>query len=264
MCEHPPMSQFITTSRWRRWALNTLGILGACALVFEIYTRYPSSVDVRPLNFPADTARVILLFHGTDGRDEPLLTEIAQRMAAESAAETGTVVLRYIWSPHSDNQFRASAHGSAIGRALGRELAGLARLSTMRLIGHSAGAYLMDPLCQAYKSATAKPARVEMTFIDPIGIVGGWDFGYGYRNHGRCANFAAAYINLDDIVPGTNAALQQAYNYDLTHARARRAFDGRGHIWPVKYFLDEIIVAGGEPDEYSHRELPRGTIRRID
>jgi hypothetical protein len=258
------MSQFITTSRWRRWALNALGIFGVCALAVEIYARFPSGADGLPLNFPANTAHVILLFHGTDGRDEPLLMEIARRMAADRATETDAVVLRYIWSPHSDNHLRASAHGSAFGQALGTELGSLSQLSTIRLIAHSAGAYILDPLCEAYRSAAAEPARVEMTFIDPIGIVGSWDYGYGYRNHGHCADFASAYINLDDIVPGTNAPLQHAYNYDLTHARARRAFDGRGHVWPVKYFLDEIIVAGGEPDEYSHRELPRGAVRRID
>lgn len=254
----------MASSKWRRRGLQAFGIVFACALALEIYARYPSNADIVPLDFPADTASVVLLFHGSGGRDEPLLIEITQRIAAGVANADGALVRRYVWSPYSDDRMRASVHAPVIGRALGHELAGLAELSSLRLISHSAGAYVLDPLCEAYKSAATNPARIEMTFIDPIGIVGSWDYWYGYRNHGHCADFASAYINLDDIVPGTNAPLHHAYNYDVTQARSRADFDDRGHVWPVRYFLNEVVNAGQAGNAGNHTDLPRGSVERVD
>jgi hypothetical protein len=242
-------------TRGRR-ALRWIGVLAIFALAFEVYNRFPSSAKVAPLGFTDETRAVVLLFHGTRGRNEPYLTELASEF--DRAAETGTTVLKYIWSPYSDNQFRARANGVFIGARLGEELAGLAHLEQIRLVAHSAGAYLLDPLCEAYKAAAANPAHIEMTFIDPIGIKGAWDYGYGYRNHGRCADFAAAYINTDDPVPGTNAPLKYAYNLDVTGADERKLFTQGGHIWPLKYYLDHLSPGDLQSGLKTHAEYPRG------
>jgi hypothetical protein len=246
------MAKLMRRGRILRW----IGLLAVCALAFEAYNRFPSSAEVAPLQLPADTRSVVLLFHGTRGRDEPNLTELTRQF--DTASETGTVVLKYVWSPYSDNQFRARENGTFIGARLGEELAGLTHLAHIRLIAHSAGAYLLDPLCEAYKAAAANPAHIEMTLIDPIGIKGAWDYGYGYRNHGRCADFAAAYINVDDPVPGTNAPLQNAYNIDVTAADGKESFTAGGHRWPLKYYLDHLSASDLRSGKRSHAEFPRG------
>ena len=240
----------------RKRILKWIGLLGLCALAFEAYTRYPANPEIELLNFAADTRSVVLLFHGTRGRDEPYLTEIGRRF--KTAAEPQTAVRKYIWSPYSDNQFRASSHALVIGAALGKELAELTNLENIRLVAHSAGAYILDPLCEAYKSSAASPAEIEMTLIDPIGIKGAWDFGYGYRNHGRCADFAAAYINTNDPTPGTNAPLQNAYNFDVTAADGHEEFPDGGHRWPLKYYLDRLTQSDLQFGVRSHTNFPRG------
>jgi len=250
----------MANASWRGRILKWIGIFAVCALLFEAYTRAPADPDVAPLNFAADTQNVVLLFHGTRGRDEPYLTEIGQRFAA--AADPQTAVLKFIWSPYSDNQFRARAHATVIGERIGTQLSSLPRLEHIRLIAHSAGAYILDPLCEAYKAAAKQPADIEMTLIDPIGIKGAWDFAYGYRNHGRCADFAAAYINTDDPTPGTNAPLQNAYNFDVTAADGHEQFSDGGHRWPLKYYLDRLTSADMQSGMRSHAEFPRGGSHR--
>jgi hypothetical protein len=242
--------------RRRGRALRWIGLLAVCLLVFEAYNRYPASAEVAPLQLEPDTRAVVLLFHGTRGRDEPYLTELTRQF--DAAADAGTMVLKYIWSPYSDNQFRARENATFIGARLGEELAGLKHLGHIRLIAHSAGAYVLDPLCETYKAAAENPAHIEMTMIDPIGIKGAWDYGYGYRNHGRCADFAAAYINVDDPVPGTNAPLQNAYNVDVTAADENETFTAGGHRWPLKYYLDQLSAADLKPGIRSHADFPRG------
>jgi hypothetical protein len=242
---------------WRRKRiLKWAGMLGLAALAFEAYTRYPAEPQVIDLDFSADTRTVVLLFHGTRGRDEPYLTEISRTFAANADADTA--VLKYVWSPYSDNQFRARANATTIGTTLGQQLATLDNLEHIRLVAHSAGAYILDPLCDAYKASATAPADIEMTLIDPIGIKGAWDFGYGYRNHGRCADFAAAYINTDDPTPGTNAPLQNAYNVDVTDAAGHEIFADGGHRWPLKYYLDRLSHADLQSGVRNHSDFPRG------
>lgn len=243
----------------RKRVLKWLGLLGIAALTFDVYTRYPANPEVTPLNFAADTRVVVFFFHGTRGQDEPYLTEISRRFAANAGPQTA--VLKYIWSPYSDNQFRARVNATTIGAKLGQQIAQLENLEHIRLVAHSAGAYIVGPLCEAYRAVAAKPAVIEMTLIDPIGIRGAWDFGYGYRNHGRCADFAAAYINTDDLAPGTNAPLQNAYNFDVTNAEGREEFADGGHRWPLKYYLDHLTDADIQSGSRSHADFPRGRTR---
>jgi len=234
------------------------GVLLAAALAMEIYTRLPSPAVATSLNFPADTTYVVLLFHGTGGKDEPLLIEVAEQFQREIGDQAGVAVRHYVWSPWSDNRLRASAHGRLVGQAVGEELAGLDKLEHIRVIAHSAGAYLLTPLCEAYKARAADPARLEMTYLDGMGIHGAWDYYYGYRHYGECADYSGAIFSSDDWVPGTNAPLAQSYNIDVTTAPSRS--DVPGHLWPVEYFLNTLTVDEMTPGLRSHDRLPRGAV----
>lgn len=234
------------------------GLVLLCALAFEAYTRWPSAAVAAELQVPADTRYLVLVLHGSDGRDEPTLLRLTDEIAAEFANDPTVAVRHYIWSPWSDQRLRAGVHGQQIGRQLGEQLGKLSELRYIHLIGHSAGAYLMNPLCESYRAQRGAPAHVEMTYLDPMGIRGGWDFAYGYRHYGECADFALAVINSDDPVPGTNAPLAQAFNIDVTALPARGSTPG--HLWPVVYFLNQLDSTDITPGTRSHGQLPRGRL----
>jgi hypothetical protein len=253
------MSQAATK---KRLALFAAALLIA-AIALEIYTRWPSSAVSNRLVLDEDTRYLVLILHGSGGREEPTLLAIADWINAEIGTEPGVAVRHYVWSPWSDARLRASAHGSKIGRSLGAELAELNSLRNVRLIAHSAGASLLNPLCEAYRALTANPAKIEMTYLDGMGIRGAWDYYYGYRHFGECGDFSSAIYSTDDPVPGTNDSLDYAYNLDVTTAPSRADYSGPGHIWPVQYFLDHLSREELTPGQRNHDERPRGDIKTV-
>ncbi|MDH3977411.1 MAG: hypothetical protein OEU86_02760 [Gammaproteobacteria bacterium] len=225
----------------------------------QLYTSWPSSAVSESLNIPADTRYLVIILHGTGGRDEPTLIKVTERFTELTKNMPHTQVLQYIWSPWSDGALRAGIHGRKIGRELGQQLTQFKALEDVRLIATSAGSYLLEPLCNTYKEDNG-PAKIEMTFLDSMGIRGGWDYWYGYRHYGECADYAASLFNSDDGVPGTNAPLHQAYNFDLTQAPSKKSFNGNGHLWPVQYFLDHLNAKEVTPGTRLHTHNPRGAV----
>ena len=128
------------------------------------------------------------------------------------------------------------------------------------MVAHSAGAYFLDPICEAYRAHNDAGAQafIEMTFLDGIGIAGGWDYDWGYRNHGRCADFARSIYTTNDPAPGHNEPYDHAHNIDVTESLGRRDFDRPGHYYPIRYFLDHFDADEIQPGLRTHSRLPRG------
>jgi hypothetical protein len=245
--------------RMLRWSV---AVVAFGCLALELYARLPSRVAVVPLGLAPGTRTVILLFHGRRGRDEPTLAALEQGFRTLTANRSDVVVRRYAWTPHSDTRFRSAQNGARIGALLGAELAGSAAVEAVHLVGHSAGAYLLDPLCEALRERATRPVHVEMTFLDPIGFQGAFDWGWGARHYGACADYAEAFINTDDGVPGTNAPLAQAFNVDVTAAGRRAAVAAGGHRWPVRYYLGQLGLDDVVPGAHVHATRPRGAVER--
>ena len=246
---------------WRRRLFWVAGVLATLAITLEIYMRWPSSATLPPLALSADTRYVVLLIHGSNGSKEPTFIEMERRFVAAVGDEPGVAIVRLIWSPH-DTRARSYAHGHQIGAALGRELATLPKLTDIRMVAHSAGAYFLDPICESYKAnfSSATPAQIEMTFLDGIGIAGGWDYNWGYRNHGRCADFARSIYTADDPAPGHNQPYDHAHNIDVTDAPGQQGFERPGHYYPVQYFLDLLDQDEARPRLRTHASEPRGGV----
>ncbi|MEE4185056.1 MAG: hypothetical protein V2J12_04750 [Gammaproteobacteria bacterium] len=244
--------------RFKRAGLLVIALLGSSALALEGYTRLPDTVVVPDLTLPPGTRELTLVFHGSGGSDEPLM----QRIAAAHAAATGAPGFAVDWSSASDNRLRAAANARVVGAAVGRAVAESASLRTLRLIGHSSGAYVLDAVCESARAAAAQPLVVRSVYLDPFGIAGFADWTHGSRQHGRCADFALAVINTDDAAPATNRPLQQAYNVDVT-GDPRRPPPGETnlHYWPVTFYAD-AVASGALSDDaaWSHQQLPRGRV----
>jgi hypothetical protein len=241
---------------WYRKGLLAIAGLGVFAIAFQVYSVVPAGFEVKPLSPPPDTRELVLLFHGSGGRDEPTLLALERRLRNLPFAGSPPVIMLYDWS-YADSPLRTYPSGRRVGEKLGLKLAGLENLMDLHLIAHSAGAYILDPLCESYRDATAgrngPRARIRMTFFDPIGFRGPLDPGWGARHFGECADNAEAYINTDDPAPATAAVLQHARTIDVTNDPARQQFDRGGHRWPIQFFINRLpgpdSTMGDVPDE---------------
>ncbi len=231
---------------WIRNGLYAFAGLAALAGAMQVYAIVPAGFAVTPLAPATDTRQLVLLFHGSGGRDEPTLIALDDRLRVRPGTGSAPAIVRYNWSPHSDSRLRTYANGIRVGESLGVELAKLASLKSVHLIAHSAGAYILEPLCESYRAATAgrpgRPARIRMTFLDPIGLRGPLDPGWGARHFGQCADEAEAFINTDDFAPATAEVLQHARTTDVTNDPARKQFGGGGHRWPVQYYINGLMA----------------------
>ena len=244
-------------------------LLAAAAIVagMEFYTRMPVEAHLSPadLDLPGDARVVLIVAHGSADGDNPLFPEIIARIRAHYAA-TGRndVAVRFLhWAPWSDQRLRAVATAEKLGTRLGGMLAAHQSLEELHLITHSSGAYIADALCESYRQqlpAQAPAAQLTMVFLDPFQLHGFVDWRHGARNHGRCADFAIAVINRDDVAPATNAPLENAWNIDITAHPGRATFPHNGHYWPLQYYRDLLPGLASEPLEASHQQYPRGTL----
>ncbi|MGI9329768.1 MAG: hypothetical protein ACR2QB_03550 [Gammaproteobacteria bacterium] len=246
----------------RRGLLYLLGIIVAALAAVEIYTRLPTGL-AEPLNLkPDETRQVVLIFHGSLAGGDPILDDIANRFVELAALDSGTVVVNYRWDDGADQRLRAAASGRRLGTALGTELGSLPKLESVRIITHSVGAFVADALCESLREKRSTP-WIEMTFLDPFGILGFIDWRFGVRNHGHCADFAVAFINRDDATAASNSPLAQAYNRDVTASPRRELFLRSGHYWPLRYYADFIDLAEVTPGIRTHDDYPRGDLRTL-
>lgn len=246
--------------RAARIVLVVAALVAALAAGLELYARARADPPAAPLGVPPGARVLVLLLHGSGGREEPTLVALERRFVELAAGRPDVAVIRYAWSPWSDSRLRARANGLAIGAAIGREAAAAEGLVAVHVVSHSAGAYPSHAFCEAYRAAARRPARVVQTFLDPIGFQGALDTGWGARALGGCADYAQAVINTDDAAPATNAPLALAWNVDVTGAAARAAAGLDGHRWPVRWYLDAVTAADLDGATRSHDARPRGAV----
>ena len=234
----------------------TLVIVGGA---LELYTRLPNVDRIPVLYLPAGVQVVTLLIHGAQDGDDPLLPGIVLALSERDAGEPASAVQLVNWEPASDDRLRAAANARVIGKAIGERLARLGTVRELRLVAHSVGAFMPDAICESFRAASPRPVRVEIEFLDPFQINGFFDWSWGARHHGRCADFALSVLNTDDNAPATTQPLQQAFNLDVTRHPARAGFKLGGHRWPLQYYRD-FLASQPHPAGRSHDREPRGTV----
>jgi hypothetical protein len=230
-------------------------------------------VAPQPIELQPGVRKLVLVIHGSFGAQEPTLVALETRLRELTASRPGFQITRYGWAPWSDNIFRAGSHGAHLGTQLGKHLAsaiqkgspGASPAMTVHLVAHSAGAYLLDPLCAQLRqdlAASGTTIFIRMTFLDPIGLRGLLQRGWGAEHFGQCADDAEAWINTDDSAPATDRWLQYAWNVDVTHAAGRADFAGDGHRWPVQYYLEQLTARDLELASSRRALQPPGGLER--
>lgn len=171
-------------SRFTRLVLTMLTTLGVLAAGLQVYALGLARFPVPALTVARDTRELVLIFHGSGGRNEPTVMALEEQLGRGIRAGSGRSVQRYVWSPYSDDRLRAYANGTRVGNRLGEQLAALPNLRSLHLIAHSAGAYILEPLCRAYRARTLTRIRIRMTYLDPIGLRGPLEPGWGLSTTG--------------------------------------------------------------------------------
>ena len=243
----------MASSNRRNLWLGIILALASAPLWLELYTRWPPGFVTTMPELRGDTRQLVLLFHGSGGKDNEAIQQLELALQ-QQLQDPDQQIIRYIWAPWSDNRLRASINGLYLGQQIGEYLAAY-DIDELQLIGHSAGAWLPDAICTSLRANRQVPIKIRMTFLDPIGIRGFFNFGWGSHNFGQCADFAEAIINTDDNAPGTNEPLRYAFNIDVTGI----PHDMNGHEWPVWYYL-ETLNGLSLSMETTHFAMPRGAI----
>lgn len=187
----------------------------------------------------ADAACLLFIVHGSGDTAGDWPAEMQQAIAARFDSSTTWDIVAYDWNPYAADKRSAAETGLEIGRQVGEILAadGCA-YETIHFLAHSVGAFVAHGAVQAYAAATAVPARIHLTLLDPFTLRGLTGFLYGRRHFGLDADFAEVYFNTDDPVPSTNTPLTHAHNFDVTGAAGRTTADA--HWWPVVWYLTTI------------------------
>ena len=152
----------------------------------------------------------------------------------------------YDWSVTTSEPIKAAKLAAKHGKWLGRELDddGRYSYSHVHFLAHSLGGQLIH----AASGVIEGGPTIQETYLDPFGARGVLRTRYGQRHFGAHADYAEAYLNLDDGVPYTDEALVHAHNFDVTDL-ASSDFDGEdGHAWPIKFYKrtvgDEDVQVG--------------------
>lgn len=233
-------------------------LIFVAGLGLQGYTQTADQQLITPLRLPADTHRLVLIFHGSEDGDDPVLEDIASLI--RRGADANTAVINYNWSPASDNRLRAQANARELGAELALELIQFSQLRQLQLVAHSAGAYVPDALCEGLRWQLKTPPDIRTIYLDPFGLKGLFNWKDGAKWHGHCADFALAIINTDDPAPTTNQALALAYNIDITEHPGRAQIARNGHYWPLHYFAERLRNGTLSLEPMSHEALPRGSL----
>ncbi|MEX2488421.1 MAG: hypothetical protein WD356_02735, partial [Pseudomonadales bacterium] len=184
-------------------------------------------------------SHLILIAHGV--RDGPLTWSRGLAELLTSRQHNDTRVLSVNWNPYSEDVFRCAVSAQRIGRKIGAVVAAQEQIDSLHLIGHSCGAFVVYGICGEVKSRSQR-ITIQSTYLDPLSVHGlYWD--YGVDNFGNCADFADAYIDVEDDVPGSNQPLAHAFTVDVTEARIKNGINISAHNWPTVYY--QLITRNG-------------------
>lgn len=207
----------------------------AATVVAFTYMFWPASIKSFPvIDIPLNSKNITLIAHGL--RDtpaswaQPLSTKINQLYLQQKAIAVD-------WADYAENTSRCATNGRRFGHKIAEQLLLLTNLRQLNLIAHSCGSFVIYGICETLRKKNHK-AKIYSTFLDPVSVYGGFFWHFGEDKFGSCADYAEAYIDTEDSVPGSNAALLNAQTFDITNIRKRQALTTQPHLWPTQFYLE--------------------------
>ena len=205
----------------------------------------------------------IFLVHGLRDTADSWTHTLKQFL--EKRGEAGVQVISLDWNPYSQNTFRCSIDGKRIGRLIGEQLLAAEKLTSLHLIGHSCGSFVVLGVCETVKKQRRK-ITVQTTYLDPVAIYGGLFWDYGIDHFGTCGDFSDAYIDTEDGVPGSNQLLPNTHTFNVTAVRKAGGFKGNPHVWPTIYY-QQLAESGIMPEYRKDKSLvsvfPKGVMTDV-
>ena len=232
-------------------------VIGSAFIIVYSTMPWPTGETVTMQKFAATTEELIVLVHGKGDHPSSWGNNFAAALNTRVLGNDQQAVT-VNWSDYANDMFRSTLNARRIGHDLGSKLVKNKNLKRVHLIGHSAGSFVVYGICEAIKERN-EDLFVHTTFLDPVGIYAGIDWGYGTRNFGSCGDISDAYIDRDDGVPGSNAPLDQPHTFDVTALKTKTGFTGLPHLWPVEYYQQTVVdkrLEYWQPTNEVLREFP--------
>ena len=117
----------------------------------EIYCRIPEKFKIKEINIQQNTETLVLIFHGSNDHQNQELKAIQDNFKNYLNSTSTAQIINYDWS-YASSYLKASANTMKIGNAIGIEISNLKDAKNIRLIAHSAGAFIAESFCKSYRS----------------------------------------------------------------------------------------------------------------
>ncbi|MBU0486080.1 MAG: alpha/beta fold hydrolase [Proteobacteria bacterium] len=231
-----------TLQQWLWIIVIVPGVTFVTASLFIIgYSNipWPLGNKIKMASVGNNIAELIVLVHGKGDSPSSWAEGFALDLESSLLNDQQQVVI-VDWGAYSKDLFRSTLNARRIGHDLGQKLSAQKNIKRLHLIGHSAGSFVVYGMCEAIKKRNGN-IFIQTTYLDPVSIYGGVNWGYGTRHFGSCADISDAYIDRDDTVPGSNEPLQHPHTFDVTALKEAAGFKGSPHLWPIYYYRQAVL-----------------------
>lgn len=223
--------------------LFILGTLAAAAYMF-----WPRDISTATHIDIPETNQITIISHG--------LRDKAAGWPAEMASKQQNT-LAVGWSGLAEDPFTCSVNARRIGNALGQRLAAQSALRSLHLIAHSCGSFISYGICETLKEQRPQ-VIIHSTYLDPVSVYGGFFWDFGVDHFGDCADYADAYIDTADTVPGSNVPLPNTHTFDISALRLQQEPQIHPHIWPRLFYQRRWLNNDIDPIEKQKKHYPSG------
>jgi hypothetical protein len=238
------------------------GLLYGANTMSLITLQVPQLANGQPLTTQGPASGLVLLTHGWNSNVGVWATSMGTSIQASNVARHVSQswdVVTMDWSYYAAtgiNPFTSPEAAAVNGNDIGESLANWMHekgfnYTTLDLIGHSAGAWLINGLNNGLINQGSNPI-VQQTYLDAYNPGGLAFYGYAAGNTpvlGKNATYAEQYYNGGDYLPGLATVLPNAVNFDIN---GLYVFSGGNpinplslHAWPYTWYGMTVLSPTG-------------------